>query len=147
MWKSWNCCCLSRTCCVHVRLLATVGSAMQVAAFLGEIVCAALRCTARYFCPDPGLHTSSICFGVSVHDFSCSLLLFKQCSDVAFPMDPEPQDSDLPAAAAGVNRAICSCMHVCVWPPQLELWEEETQACRVWRPAPIWWRECGKRAV
>lgn len=44
MWKNWNCCSLSRKCCVHVRLLATVGTAMQVAAFIGEIVCTALHC-------------------------------------------------------------------------------------------------------
>lgn len=37
-----NCCSSSRKCCVHVRFLATVGTAMQVAAFIGEIVCTAL---------------------------------------------------------------------------------------------------------
>lgn len=127
MWKNWNCCSLSRTCCV-VRLLATVGTAMQVAAFLGEIVRTALHCP---------LFLSWSSAPHELHLLQCPSTWFLLFSPTLvqtwlFPwtlnhrtltcllLQPRSTGLFVPAS-------------MCVWPPQLELWEEESQVCRVWR--------------
>lgn len=145
MWNNWNCCSLSRTCCVHVRLLATVGTAMQVAAFLGEIVCTALPAISvliQWSTPAPS---------ASVSQYMISLALSYSSNNVQtwlFPWTLNHRTlTCLLLQPGSTGLFVPACM--CVFDPLS--WSCGRRKLKFVgcedRPAPIWWRECGKSAV